>query len=352
MTTTTAAAPASAATAETAKARPFRSDVLTTEQKSEIKRLHQQWGSPFVRQQLNNIAAFTGVGIAIYTWYAGLWPLTIVTWFVAAHFFHTKPLSLHDASHGTLSSNRRKNGVFGIFCGTVSGVPLSVYRYAHAYHHGFMSSERDPEMWPFNKPGTSRPFRMMCAFLEIVFGFLYTPFLFCRSLFVCGPVKKAVRRRVIFEYALIALWWGGVAGVMTYMGWWNYFLIGYFPPLVIAGAYQTLNKYTEHLGLLGDTVLAGTRTVIPETTVHKTMSNLLQHVDHHGTHHRYAQIPFYHLPEASPIVYGHNDPANPVFPTYHAAFIDMLPSLLNPKAGSQWITWEEERKKQRTADHR
>ena len=347
MITSTADLPADTSSSEelpvpVAERQSVRKETFSSEQKQQIKQLHTQWGSPFLRQQTNNLLSFACVGAAIFTWYAGLWPLTILSWIIGGHFFHTKPLSLHDASHGTLSPNRRKNTVFGVLCGTVSLVPLSVYRHAHAYHHGFMATERDPELWPFNVPGTSRLFRVSCAFLEIVFGFVYTPWLFFRSLFVCGKVKKEVRRRVALEYGLIVLFWGTVATGLTYLQWWEPFLIGYFPPLVIAGMFQTLNKYTEHLGLMGDSVLSGTRTVIPETGLHKAFSNMVQHVDHHGTHHRYAQIPFYHLPAASPIVYNQAEAHNPVFPTYHAAFIDMIPCLLDPKVGSQWKKWEEQ----------
>lgn len=310
--------------------------MFSAEDKLRIRELHRQWGSPFVRQQLNNLCSLGGVVLLIYTWYAGLWPLTVLLWFVVGHFFHTKPLSLHDASHGTLAAKRRMNELFGILCGTVSLVPLSVYRHAHAYHHGFMATVRDPELWPFNVPGTSRGVRVACALLEILLGFIYTPLLFLRSLFVCGPLKSSLRRRILLEYGLVLLLWGSVAVLLTHYGWWEPFLVGYFAPLIVAGAYQTLNKYTEHLGLFGETVLSGTRTVIPETAVNKAVSNMLQHVDHHGTHHRYAQIPFYHLPEASQIVYGRSCPKNPVFPTYLAAFLDMLPCLIDPKVGSQW----------------
>ncbi|MCA8985072.1 MAG: fatty acid desaturase [Planctomycetaceae bacterium] len=335
-------------TSQDSSALPVLREAMSPEDKLRIKELHAQWGSPFVRQQLNNLCSLGGVVILITTWYAGLWPLTVLLWFVVAHFFHTKPLSLHDACHGTLSSNRRMNGIYGVLCGTVSLVPLSVYRHAHAYHHGFMSSDRDPELWPFNVPGTSRGFRMLCAFLEIVFGFIYTPFLFFRSLFVCGSVKKNVRRRILLEYGLIVLFWGSIAVILTKYQWWEPFAIGYFAPLVIAGAYQTLNKYTEHMGLMGETVLSGTRSVIPETLLHKAFSNMLQHVDHHGAHHRYAQIPFYHLPKASPIVYSQRSAENPVFTTYYAAFFDMLPTLADPKVGGQW----KKQARQVEADHR
>ncbi|MCA8988903.1 MAG: fatty acid desaturase [Planctomycetaceae bacterium] len=314
-----------------------RKEILSEEDRYRIKQLHQHGGGTMLRQQLNNLFGLGMCFLGLYLWHQGLWPLLVICWVVQAHFFHTKPLSLHDASHGTLHYDRRKNEMFGILCGTVSLVPISVYRHAHAYHHGFMSTERDPEMWPFNKPGTSWFFRMTCAILEIFCGCLYTPFLFIRSLFVLGPLKKAVKKRVLMEYGLIVLFWGSIAAILTWRGWWPEFFIAFGIPYAIAGMYQTLNKYTEHMGLFGDSVLSGTRTVIPRRLVDKTLSNMMQHVDHHGTHHRYARIPFYSLPLASPIVYGDRNPRNPVYSTYAGAFFAMLPTLLNPKAGSQWL---------------
>lgn len=69
---------------------------------------------------------------------------------------------------------------------------------------------------------------------------------------------------------------------------------------------------------------------------------MLQHVDHHGTHHRYALFPFYHLPQVSQIVYRRPSQGNPVFPAYLAAFLNMLPCLLDPKVGSHWKNCEQE----------
>ncbi len=309
---------------------------LDSRARDEIRRLHAQYGSAILRQQLNNVGILISCGLAIYFWQLGLWPLAIVCAAIGGHFFHTKPLSMHDASHGTLDPNRRRNNFFGIVCGTAALVPLSVYRFAHAYHHGYMSTEKDPELWPFNQPGTSRPLRLFCAFCEIFLGAIYTPLLFFRSLFTCGTIKKKLRRQIIAGYGLIVVTWGTVFWLVNYFDIWEPFLIGFVLPYFFAGMYQTLNKYTEHMGLLGDTVLSGTRTVIPVTAVNKLASNMIQHVDHHGTHHRFAQIPFYQLPEASEIVYGEESPENPVFRSYWAAFFDMLPTLRDPKVGAQW----------------
>jgi len=309
---------------------------LDTQSQQEIKKLHSQYGSAVLRQQLNNVGILVFSGLAIYCWSLGLWPLTVLFCAISGHFLHTKPLSMHDASHGTLDPNRRRNNFFGIVAGTGSLVPLSVYRFAHAYHHGYMSTEKDPELWPFNKPGTSRLFRMTCAFFEILFGAIYTPLLFFRSLFTCGTIKKKLRRQIILGYGLIVVFWGTIFAVVNYLDLWEPFLIGFIVPYAFAGMYQTLNKYTEHMGLLGDTVLSGSRTVIPTTRLNKVASNMIQHVDHHGTHHRFAQIPFYQLPSASEVVYGQESPENPVFRSYWAAFFDMLPTLWDPKVGAQW----------------
>jgi fatty acid desaturase len=60
----------------------------------------------------------------------------------------------------------------------------------------------------------------------------------------------------------------------------------------------------------------------------------MQYVDHHGTHHRFAKIPYYNLPQTTPLVYEHE--TGPMFRSYFAAFLDMVKSLPDPKAGSQW----------------
>jgi hypothetical protein len=72
------------------------------------------------------------------------------------------------------------------------------------------------------------------------------------------------------------------------------------------------------------------------------LSYSAQNVVHHGTHHRYARIPFYHLPAATPYVFStgadpsRSDEAPRIFTSYPSAFFDMLKTLGDPKAGAQW----------------
>jgi len=64
--------------------------------------------------------------------------------------------------------------------------------------------------------------------------------------------------------------------------------------------------------------------------------------DYHGTHHRYAKIPYYHLPQATPYALS-GRPANTprCFSNIVSASIDMLYCLVDPKVGPQWKRREE-----------
>jgi len=120
------------------------------------------------------------------------------------------------------------------------------------------------------------------------------------------------------------------------------FLIGYMAPSIIAGNLQSLRKFTEHLGLLGDTILTTTRTVVDEKIVGRLMSESMLHIDYHGTHHRYAKLPYYNLPAATEFVYEGNTARVPIFPNYLSAMLDMARSLSNPRVGAQWLkAWHE-----------
>jgi fatty acid desaturase len=68
------------------------------------------------------------------------------------------------------------------------------------------------------------------------------------------------------------------------------------------------------------------------------MSRSMLRIDYHGTHHRYAKVPYYHLPEATPFVYDGRTEHQPIYPTYLSAMWDMFCSLGNPRCGKQWLT--------------
>ena len=100
---------------------------------------------------------------------------------------------------------------------------------------------------------------------------------------------------------------------------------------------QTLNKFEQHLGLHGQTVLGLTRTVVDEHPAAELVSAAMLYNDYHGTHHRYAKIPYYQLPHATPYALSGGPRALPGLPQHRERTLDMLRCLADPKVGPQWL---------------
>ena len=189
---------------------------------------------------------------------------------------------------------------FGHVAGTLGFTPLHVYRYAHARHHAQLAREGDPELWPFNSPSVPRPLRIAAAFAEIVFGFVYTPLLFLRSVLVGNPTPRE-RKLIVRGYmACVVVLVARLSPSPTASICGGHWSSARIVPLAISGMLQTLNKFEQHLGLHGHTVLGLTRTVVDRTRYSESISAAMLYNDYHGTHHRYAKIPYYHLPNATP----------------------------------------------------
>ena len=265
-----------------------------------------------------------------------LWPVVGILWLTIAWLDHAMLSRLHESAHRMLAKSTLLNEGVGILIGTLSLTPLSVYRYVHAQHHAHLGREKDPEFWPYNLPTAPRWKRLVYAWSELFIGFALTPFLYSvRTARAWSTLSRVVRQRLIFEWAFLAGSWLSVILLATNAGRLDWLLIGYLVPAWIAGSMQTVRKFTEHLGRFGDTILTMTRTVVYRGRCGSAASKSQLHVDHHGTHHRWAAIPYYNLPEATEIVYGDEDGAS-TFPNHFVAVLDMLPHLLNPRVGPQW----------------
>jgi fatty acid desaturase len=245
-------------------------------------------------------------------------------------------LAFHDASHGRFHPLAMLNEGFGHVVGTFGFTPLNVYRFAHARHHASLARPGDPELWPFTLPNVSRPLRIAAAFCEIVFGFVYTPLLFLRSVLVGKPARRE-RKLIIRGYVGCALFWAALLAVSAYFNLWRPLLVGTIVPALLSGMMQTLNKYEQHMGLHGHTVLGLTRTVVDRTRSSEIISAAMLYNDYHGTHHRYAKIPYYHLPNATAYTLAGASEPCPVYPSIVSAALDMLKCLRDPKIGSQWL---------------
>lgn len=304
--------------------------------RKELQRLHVRGSQSFWQESAYVTVYFTLVGVAIFTWYNGLWPVTLLCWGIMGHIGHMNLIAFHEASHRTLHPNRLLNETMGILLGTIILTPLSVYRWVHNQHHSYLGTPKDTEMWPFVIPTVNRAWRLIAATGELCLGFFYTPIVFLHGYLIAHTMPRRTDIRIRYEYLLIVLFLITLVTSLSLFQVWGPFVIGYLIPSMISGNLQTVRKFTEHLGLFGDTLLTKTRTVVPEGPVGKLLSESMMHIDYHGTHHRFARIPHYNLPQATPYVYTPEKAAVPIYKTYAAAMWDMAKSLGDPRVGHQW----------------
>ena len=121
------------------------------------------------------------------------------------------------------------------------------------------------------------------------------------------------------------------------MNVWKYLLVMYVLPACLAGFMQSLRKYIEHMGMIGDTVLSSTRSVVNPGLLGRFLAFTLFQEPFHGVHHKFARLPHAVLPEFTDDLAPGDSNERAPFPTYRHALFDMLPTLLDPKVGSQWL---------------
>ncbi|MFG0305689.1 MAG: fatty acid desaturase family protein [Phycisphaerales bacterium JB040] len=287
---------------------------------------------------LNALMHLGAIAGAIWLWPTPYWPAVVPCWIVAAWMNHAALTMLHEAAHASLWKSKPLNELHGVLIGTLALIPLSVYRYVHARHHAHLGRERDPEFWPYNLTSAPRALRIAYAWAELALGFLLTPLLYSvRTAFSWKSVPARHRPRLLMEWAVILVVWPAAIAAILSLGWLELFVVGWLVPAWIAGTAQTVRKFTEHLGMHGDTILTMTRTVAYTKPLGQAASRTQRHVDHHATHHQRARIPFYNLPEATRHAYG-REPEARLYHSHAEAVLDMLPHLLNPKVGPQWST--------------
>src|SRR5882672_11655960 len=167
--------------------------------------------------------AFTEVMLAI-TVHRGLIWLAVPLVLVSSHLMHGMLIGLHEASHGLLRKSRRFNEFDGVVIGTLSLMSFSLYRVVHQTHHAYLATERDYEFWPFSHTTVPRWQRCLAAFIELNFGFFFTPLVFWRTFFISpSPVRsKKVRRRVWAELAMMVTIWTLVLSAVSIFGLWKY----------------------------------------------------------------------------------------------------------------------------------
>lgn len=282
---------------------------------------------------------FTELMLAV-TVQRGLIWLAVPLLLVVSHLMHGTLIGLHEAAHGLLRKNRRFNEFDGLVIGTLSLMSFSLYRVVHQTHHAYLATERDYEFWPLSHTTTPRWRRCLAAFIELNFGFFYTPFLFLRAFFRSpSPVRsRRVRRRVWAELALTVVIWTLILWAIATFGLWKYFIWMYLAPAVLAANLQSWRKYIEHVGMTGDTVNGSTRSIVAKSWMGRLVAFTLLHEPFHGVHHQQAGLPHSVLPRHVEKLQPKKPGERAPYPGYRYAFVELMRCLADPRVGPQWQT--------------
>lgn len=270
--------------------------------------------------------------------YKSWWGAVVLLVLLASHFMHAMLIAFHEAAHGMLRKNRALNEFDGLLVGTISLTPLTLYRVLHQQHHVNIATEKDVELWPFVDPRQPLWWRRLAAFLELNFGFFYTPWLFWRFFFMRNsPItNRRARKRIWQEFWLMVVYWAVLLGTVAWFGVWTWFLVLYFIPAFVAGNLQSWRKYIEHVGLCGNTGRSATRSIIDVDWKGKCVAVSLLHQPLHGVHHVQATLPCHEMPRNRHLIEPVEDGDTVPYPNYRSAFADLLRCLADPRVGGQW----------------
>lgn len=220
--------------------------------------------------------------------------------------------------------------------GTLILIPATAYRESHVRHHAYLNKPVDWELWPYSDPQRSRLFRIAFAWLDLVAGFLTSPYIYGRIFWHReSPLPAKARGAIAREYVAIVVFWTAALVAIGIYGQWTGFLRAWVLPWALAGVLQTGRKFTEHLGMSSYDPLRGTRTVYGGGLVTRICSYLNADIFIHGPHHRSPKVTADELHAFARSLQQRTDGEPlPFFPTYAAATRNMLPHLLwNPGVG-------------------
>jgi len=222
------------------------------------------------------------------------WPqygLRLLGAVIAAAGLNAYVLLLHEGMHHTLFSSPFWNRWVSVLLGAPVLMSFSAYQVLHLRHHTFLGDPRDPDDY-HNYSGSRRTVWLM-HFVRLACGaFLYLLFIPLLALRHGTPVA---RRRVLVEYAFLAILWATVAWAVP----GSVLLHGWFFPVVLVGLFTNVRGFTQHgITDAGDPYLAS-RTMKP----HPVVAFCLLNENYHLEHHLFPEVPSYHLRELHELIW-------------------------------------------------
>jgi len=221
--------------------------------------------------------------------------------------------------------------------GTVFLIPYTVYRESHIRDHAYINTPSDWELWPYSDPNTSRGFRRVFVWFDLMLGMAAAPYIYGRIFFHRDSplTSKQIRRTIWMEYAFIAVTWGLFLLTLDHFHVLRTTHSQWAMALFVMTTLQTGRKLTEHLGMVSFDPILGTRTVVGRNWLTRWTTYLQFDIFVHGPHHRHPRLHHGQLKDKMrEYVDNHHDVAVPVFGSYWKATVNMLPHMWrNPGVG-------------------
>ncbi len=256
-------------------------DKLSTK---EIKELSQKsvwnWFKDVVLDWTIIIIAF----LFFYTWGNILSFLLLML--VTGNRQHALTVLGHEASHYTLSSNKKFNDfISDLTAFWPLGITTSGYRNVHIKHHSYTNTEKDPELAhrASRSPQWDLPISLPRIFkycLEDLLGFSYKDYI------IIVTFSKPNKKR---EYIPLTLFHMVFNGLFVLLGLWWIPMVWYACLITSFLMFFRMRTFLEHLGSDG---------------THRLYLNWIErqiiaphNIWYHWEHHSYPTVPYYKLPK-------------------------------------------------------
>jgi len=216
-------------------------------------------------------------------------PAEAVGVFTIAVVIHGMINLMHEAVHGNLSRNRRRNDLLGFVFGLPALLNSTAFGVVHRRHHRHVGTAQDPD--EITNVSDNPRVQTLLRAMVLLGG---APLMSVRTLWLGRQLGgHSRRRRIVVETAIMGI----VAGAVGAAAWTTGCLAEVFRfwliPWYFAGQLAVVRSLFEHGPAAPTERPVETRTV----TSTRLLSLFNVNMNYHLEHHLYPGVPWYELPQ-------------------------------------------------------
>jgi fatty acid desaturase len=224
----------------------------------------------------------------------------------------------HEGAHGLLAKNILLNNFLSRYLFHFPGfISHSHYKAIHLLHHRFVGTQRDPDIYLYDKYPMSFLNWMKTTIKSYLNGSIFYYFVnyfteladqFRRLIGKTSSRDQKIVRSDFFEY--IIFWFIAFLTIHHY-GLWSQFFIYWIIPVVLSMPYIQFHNVLEH-GVMDKEALYSSRTIVGNYFFIEAL--MPRHLNYHLEHHLNDRIPHYNLSDYSKLLTERLiDPKTPEF---------------------------------------